>query len=112
MYHTGKDPLHKVSYKSEGVDTVKDPEQRKLHKALLRYHDPHNWPLLRSTLNDMGRGDLIGDAEHQLIPAFDPAEKAANYKAPRRKNSAQAHKRRKKGKMLTQHTGLPPRKQD
>jgi radical SAM superfamily enzyme YgiQ (UPF0313 family) len=44
MYHSGRNPLHKISYKSETVESVKDPEQRKLHKAFLRYHDPKNWP--------------------------------------------------------------------
>jgi uncharacterized radical SAM protein YgiQ len=111
MYHSGKDPLHKVTYKSDAVAAVKDPEQRKLHKAFLRYHDPHNWPMLRATLKSMGRADLIGDGEQQLIPAYSEEETSAAYKAPRRKNSASPHKRRKgsKGRVLTQHTGLPPR---
>ena len=109
MYRTGKNPLKKVSYKSEGVESVKSPEQRKLHKAFLRYHDPNNWPLLRETLRKMGRSDLIGEGEHQLIPKDQPEEGKA-YRAPRRKNSEGAHQRRtKKGKIQTQHTGLPPR---
>jgi hypothetical protein len=115
MYHSGKDPLHRVGYKTASVDSVKDPEQRKLHKAFLRYHDPRNWPFLREALQAMGRADLIGSGEWQLIPAYEPGEedKAAAYKAPRRKNTAAAHGRRKKrgGKILTQHTGLPPREQ-
>ena len=109
MYHTGKNPLRKVSYKSEGVAAVKDPEQRKLHKALLRYHDPNNWPLLRKALERMGRADLIGDGKHQLVPQDQPADHRG-YQSPRRKNSGRDHqKRTKKGKLLTQHTGLPPR---
>jgi uncharacterized radical SAM protein YgiQ len=109
MFHTTKNPLKKVSYKSASVAAVKDPGQRKLHKALLRYHDPNNWPLLRETLRKMGRADLIGDGEHQLIPKDQP-EDAGAYKTHRRKNSADAHQRRTKGKkILTQHTGLPPR---
>ena len=40
MYHSGKNPLRKVTYKSEGVAIVKSEEQRRLHKAFLRYHDP------------------------------------------------------------------------
>ena len=68
MFHTDKNPLKKVTYKSEPVESVKDPEQRKLHKAFLRYHDPNNWPLLRKVLRQMGREDLIGDGKHQLIP--------------------------------------------
>jgi len=108
MFHTTKNPLKKVTYKSESVESVKDPGQRKLHKAFLRYHDPNNWPQLRTVLRKMGRADLIGDGKHQLVPKDQPDEKT--YRAPRRKNSASAHQRRTKGKkVLTQHTGLPPR---
>jgi len=114
MYKSGKNPLSRVTYKSDKVETVKDPEQRRLHKAFLRYHDPANWPLLRETLKRMGRAELIGDKPHQLIPASDPEPgkdgRKGSYKAPRRKNSAAAHKRRKGKRALTQHTGLPPRK--
>jgi uncharacterized radical SAM protein YgiQ len=109
MYQTGKNPLRKITYKSEPVASVKDPEQRKLHKAFLRYHDPANWPLLRAALRQMGRADLIGDGKHQLIPRDQPEDTRA-YQAPRRKNTAAAHQRRTRGKkILTQHTGLPPR---
>jgi hypothetical protein len=51
---------------------------------------------------------LIGSNENQLIPAYSENEKSGDYKAPRRKNSARSDKRRK-GNVLTQHTGLPPR---
>ena len=112
MYRSGRNPLHKVGYKTESVDTAKSPEQRRLHKAFLRWHDPGNWPLLRDAIRKMGRAELIGDGEQQLIPATQPA--TDSYRSPRRKNSAGAHKRRKgskggKGRALTQHTGLPPR---
>lgn len=111
MYHTGKNPLRRVRYKSESVETVKDPEQRRLHKAFLRYHDPKNWPLLREALQRMGRRELIGDGPNQLIPAHQPREDS-DYRAPRRKHSAAAHHKRtrRQGKVLTQHTGLPPRR--
>jgi hypothetical protein len=57
----------------------------------------------------MGRADLIGDADKQLIPKNQP-KSSDDYHAPRRKNSGSAHTRRTAGKkMLTQHTGLPPR---
>jgi uncharacterized radical SAM protein YgiQ len=109
MFHTNKNPLRKITYKSEQVESVKDPEQRKLHKAFLRYHDPNNWPLLRKVLREMGREDLIGDGKHKLIPGEQSAEQKV-YRAPRRKNTASAHQRRTKGKkILTRHTGLPPR---
>ncbi|HLV17316.1 MAG TPA: YgiQ family radical SAM protein [Pseudomonas sp.] len=110
MYHTGKNPLRKVTYKSEGVVVVKSEEQRRLHKAFLRYHDPKNWPLLREALLRMGRGDLIGPGKHQLIPAHQPATDRG-YQAARRKNSTPPGSK-KVGKLLTQHTGLPPRSHD
>ncbi len=72
MYYSGKNPLHKVSRTSEDVYVPKGLKQRRLHKAFLRYHDANNWPLLRSALRRMGRGDLIGNGKHQLIPVYQP----------------------------------------
>ncbi len=107
MYHSGKNPLKKVSYKSDTVEVIKSPEQRRLHKALLRYHDPLNWPLIRKELTALGRKDLIGPGPGKLVPLVDEVQ---SYSAHRRKNSSQAHnKRMQKNQMLTQHTGLPPR---
>jgi hypothetical protein len=68
MYHTRKNPLHKVSEDSETVDTPRLGKIRKLHKAFLRYHDPENWPILREALQRMGRADLIGSGERCLVP--------------------------------------------
>jgi len=73
MYHSGKNPLHLVNEKSEQVYTAKGLKLRRLHKAFLRYHDPANWSLLRDTLRQMGRVDLIGNGKHHLIPNFQPA---------------------------------------
>ena len=69
MYHSEKNPLHKVTYKSEGVYTEKNLDRRRLHKGFLRYHDEKNWPMLRKALIEMGRSELIGDGPNQLIPA-------------------------------------------
>ena len=112
MYHSGKNPLHKVTYKSDGVQIVKSEEQRRLHKAFLRYHDPKGWPMLREALTRMGRADLIGNGKHQLIPAHQP--QVDEYKSARRKNSTPAGSKKAGagGKLLTQHTGLPPRSHD
>jgi len=109
MYHSGKNPLRKVGYKSDGVETVKSPEERRLHKALLRYHDPYNWPTIRAALTEMGLGKLIGPGEDQLVPVDQPLDSNERGSA-RRKNTASAHaKRIRKGRILSQHTGLPPR---
>jgi len=112
MYHSGRNPLHKVTYKSEGLAIVKSERQRRLHKAFLRYHDPKNWPMLREALKAMGRSDLIGNGRHQLIPAYQP--EGDGYHSARRKNSTPpAGNRKTAGKpLLTQHSGLPPRSHD
>lgn len=106
MYHSGKNPLRKVTRESEGVDIVRGEKRRRLHKAFLRYHDANNWPLLREALKAMGRADLIGNGKHHLIPTWQPLSDGG-YTAARRKNSSPAQPG--KGKLLTQHTGLPPR---
>jgi hypothetical protein len=109
MYHSGKNPLKRVRRDSETVETAKGEKQRRLHKAFLRYHDPANWPMLREALKRMGREDLIGNGKEQLIPAYQPRDGQA-YRSPRRKNSDRGKPGLKKGRLLTQHTGLPPRK--
>ncbi len=68
MYHTRKNPLRKVTEDSEVVETVRTGKVRKLHKALLRYHDPANWEIIRDALQRMGRNDLIGSGSHHLVP--------------------------------------------
>lgn len=69
MYYSEKDPLRKVSYKSQVVRTPRNIEQRRLQKALLRFHDEKNWPMLRQAFIKMGRPELIGDGPGALIPA-------------------------------------------
>lgn len=124
MYHTLKNPLRKVSRHSETVDIVKGEKRRRLHKAFLRYHDPNNWPLLREALKSMGRADLIGNGKQHLIPTYQPKGTEGEYQSARKKNSTVAGDSQKratgnrpsntqprKGQILTQHTGLPPREQ-
>lgn len=93
MYHTELNPLKKIG--REKVKTARGLRQRRLHKAFLRYHDPKNWDLLRETLVDLGREDLIGNKKHHLIPF--PSRKG--FQKPQRKGR----------RFQTQHTGLPPR---
>ncbi len=71
MYHSGRDTLRKVVTDARPGDRVNVPrsvKQRDLHKAFLRYHDPANWPLLRSALRRLQRTDLIGYGPDCLIP--------------------------------------------
>ncbi|MFJ3262878.1 YgiQ family radical SAM protein [Pseudomonas sp. NPDC086581] len=107
MYHSGKNPLRKVTYKSDSVTIVKSDQQRRLHKAFLRYHDPKGWPMLREALERMGRADLIGNGKHHLIPTYQP--QTDEYQSARRKNSTPAGSKKAGQPLLTQHTGLPPR---
>jgi len=108
MYYTGKNPLKRVKKDGETVSVAKTASQRALHKAFLRYHDPNNWPMLRDALKSMGRADLIGNGKHHLIPSYQP-KTDGSYKSARRKNSTPIKKKLKKGSVLSQHTGLPPR---
>jgi len=71
MYHSGRNTLRKIVRRArpgDAVETVRQPKQRELHKAFLRWHDPKNWPLLRAALVRMGRRDLIGPGDECLVP--------------------------------------------
>jgi hypothetical protein len=98
MYHSGKNPLKRVTRTSEEVVIPKGIKVRRLHKAFLRYHDPDNWPLLREALKRMGRADLIGNGKHHLIPAYQPVSPTG----------AAGGRGRAALPFRTQHTGLPP----
>jgi uncharacterized radical SAM protein YgiQ len=98
MFHSGKNPLKRVTRQSEEVVIPKGLKVRRLHKAFLRYHDPNNWPVLREALRRMGRADLIGSGRHQLVPAYQPA---GTGEAPEGRRGEAARPFR------TQHTGLP-----
>ncbi|QBK05527.1 YgiQ family radical SAM protein [Hylemonella gracilis] len=134
MYHTGLNSLKGIHRdvgedgRTEKVDIVRGEKRRRLHKAFLRYHDPNNWPLLRDALKAMGRADLIGNGKQHLIPTWQPLTDGG-YQSARRKNSTPVGKTAPvrvtgavataatrtgatpppKGRILTQHTGLPPR---
>jgi len=73
MYHSGKNPLRRITRTSEEVRIPKGLKVRRLHKAFLRYHDANNWPILREALRRMGRADLIGNGKQHLVPAWQPA---------------------------------------
>ncbi|MGB6309674.1 MAG: YgiQ family radical SAM protein, partial [Steroidobacteraceae bacterium] len=97
MFHSGKNPLKRITRSSEEVVIPKGIKVRRLHKAFLRYHDPENWPVLREALKRMGRADLIGNGKHHLIPAYQPVASGG------RRGSGQPAAL----PFRTQHTGLP-----
>jgi len=92
MYHSEKNPLSKVTYKSESVYTEKDFDRRRLHKGFLRYHDEKNWPMLRQALIEMNRAELIGDGPNQLIPAA--VQNSSKRNQSNRRNVASRNKKR------------------
>jgi uncharacterized radical SAM protein YgiQ len=100
MYHTRKNPLHKISADSEVVETARSGKIRRVHKAFLRFQDPENWPILREALTRMGRGDLIGNGERHLIPAWNssddggPAERKRALPVGKPERAATAPKRK------------------
>ncbi|MGC1522167.1 MAG: YgiQ family radical SAM protein, partial [Steroidobacteraceae bacterium] len=98
MYHSGKNPLRRITRTSEEVVIPKGIKVRRLHKAFLRYHDPENWPVLREALKRMGRADLIGNGKQHLIPAYQPVGLSPRG-APKRAAPTLPFR--------TQHTGLP-----
>jgi uncharacterized radical SAM protein YgiQ len=110
MYHSGRNPLRRVSRTSATVTVPKGLRVRRLHKAFLRYHDANNWPLLREALRRMGRADLIGPSRQQLIPSWQPPgtglAREGSRAAPVRGKATRGQAARTQP-MRTQHTGLP-----
>jgi hypothetical protein len=108
MYHTGKNPLRRVTRTSEDVKVPKGLKIRRLHKAFLRYHDANNWPMLREALKRMGREDLIGSRKNQLVPSWQPKGTGGEHEGRRGaervpKPRAAKKKTTKGGRFRTQH---------
>lgn len=77
IYHTELNALKNVKHSSEQVTVPKGGRQRKLHKALLRYHDEAGWPMIREALIEMGKEKLIGNGVNCLVPAESRQEREA-----------------------------------
>ena len=101
MYITEMNPLKPVKKGgNEYVFSAKTKEQRRLHKAFLRYHDPDNWPMLREALKRLGKANLIGRGKMHLVPPESGREK--DQKRALKKKSGSGYMAAR-----TQHTGLP-----
>jgi len=98
MYHSSYNPLGRIRRDSKQVHSVRGLNERRLHKAFLRYHDPRNWPVLREALLKMGRSDLIGRGPNALVP-----DESYREKNSRKKNS-QANRTGKYTPARTTHT--------
>ncbi len=73
LYHTELNSLRNVTSKNLAKDdgkiaVPKGAIQRRLHKAILRYHDSNNWPEIRAALIKMGLSKLIGSSPSCLVP--------------------------------------------
>ena len=94
IYHTEMNSLRNIKNNTEQVPVPKGARQRRLHKAILRYHDPAGWPMIREALRKMGKANLIGKGPNCLVP-----EEGRNEKAARGKGG-------KVRAALTRHTGF------
>jgi hypothetical protein len=95
LYHTEIDSLKNVKKDSSTVSVPKGTIQRRLHKAILRYHDPVNWPIIRDALTKMGLSrKLIGSGPDCLVPTETRSEQnKSHYKHNGKgKNNASGNK--------------------
>ena len=100
IYHTGMNSLKNIHKNtSDDVAVPKGERQRRLHKALLRYHDSKGWPQIREALRRLGMDHLIGRGKDCLVPA----ESRNELRKPSR-----YHTQGKSKPALTRHTGLDP----
>ena len=98
IYHTEMNALKNINkHNTEQVPVAKGERQRRLHKAILRYHDPKGWPMIREALTNMGLTHLIGKGKECLVPA----ETKSEHRAKQRSGGRPA---------LSRHTGLDPAK--
>ncbi|WP_394192551.1 YgiQ family radical SAM protein [Pseudoalteromonas atlantica] len=77
IYHTEMNSLRNIKNNTEQVAVPKGARQRRLHKAILRYHDPAGWPMIREALRKMGKAKLIGKGPNCLVPEESRDEKSA-----------------------------------
>jgi radical SAM superfamily enzyme YgiQ (UPF0313 family) len=62
MYYTGIDPRN-----GESVFVAKDPEEKRMQRALIQYSLPENYELVKRALIKAKREDLIGNSADCLI---------------------------------------------
>jgi len=98
LYHTEVNSLRNVTSKNlakkdGSIAVPKGTIQRRLHKAILRYHDPLNWGIIREALTKMGLTKLIGSAPNCLVPRETRNEQRSNDNKNRQgKNNSQGFK--------------------
>jgi hypothetical protein len=69
MYYTGMNPYERIkSGDNSEVFVAKGDSARKRQKAILRYHDPANFAVIREALRELGMEYLIGTGPDALVP--------------------------------------------
>ena len=89
MYVTGLDP-----FSQDPVYTARSLREKRMQKALLQYWDPSQHELAREALLKAGRRDLIGSAEHHLIPPARGKGSLSIHEKRRLKTAAKSRKGR------------------
>ena len=95
MFYTGINPLN-----GRSVYVERDPEIKRMQRALLQYNRRENHELVRRALIKCGRGDLIGYGEKCLVPPQRGAGKgkgAAGNESARNGKNTQAGSRKATG---------------
>ena len=85
MYYTGLDPRT-----MEPVYVPKNPHEKAMQRALMQYHDPKNYVLVKEALVKAGRTDLIGFTLKCLIRPYPPKGEKSE---PRRAGAAEGVKK-------------------
>ena len=67
MYYTGVDPRT-----MKPIYVAHDPHEKAMQRALIQYHKPENYKLVREALEKAGRQDLIGFDKKCLIKPYPP----------------------------------------
>ncbi len=74
VYYTGIDP-----FSGAKVEVSRDPQERRLQKALLLAHQPQQYKLVHTALRQLGREDLFAQLTHRT-PKGKPKDAADNTK--------------------------------
>ena len=92
MFYTELDP-----YTLEKVYVAKNPHDKALQRALMRYFDPKNRDMVEEALVKIRRTDLIGNSPNCLIKGS-PKFAAKSKNAPKSRNSYEKRNSNEKGK--------------
>ena len=96
IYYTGVNPIT-----GEKVYVPKNGREKSMQRALLQFHNPKNYDLVKEALIKAGREDLIGNGKNCLIPYHKPRvrndklKKHSNENKDKKYNSKKGNHKRK-----------------